>query len=84
MTARAIAFTVDGEPYAAAEGQTLAAALLAAGRAELRTSPSGAPRGLYCGIGICHECRVEVVGRGVVRSCLTPAADGMEILTSLG
>jgi D-hydroxyproline dehydrogenase subunit gamma len=77
------ALLVDGRPVPAAAGQSIAAALLAAGRPALRRSPRGAPRGLYCGIGICQECRVEVEGRGTVRACLTPAEPGMRVRLDL-
>ncbi len=73
--------SVDGEPLRAPAGQSVGAALLASGRAALRTSPSGQPRGLYCGIGVCQECRVHVAGRGVVRACLTPVEAGMRVTT---
>jgi D-hydroxyproline dehydrogenase subunit gamma len=70
---------VDGAPVSGKAGQSLGALLLAAGRAELRRSPGGGPRGLYCGIGICQECRVRVEGRGTVRACVTPAEPGMRV-----
>ncbi len=76
-----IELTVDGHPLHAPEGQSLGAALLAAGRATLRESPGGHPRGLYCGIGVCQECRVQVDGRGVVRACVTPVSAGMRVTT---
>jgi predicted molibdopterin-dependent oxidoreductase YjgC len=76
-----IELTVDGRPLSAPEGQSLAAALLSAGRSTLRESPSGTPRGLYCGIGVCQECRVRVDGHGVVRACVTPVAPGMRVTT---
>jgi D-hydroxyproline dehydrogenase subunit gamma len=75
--------TVDGRPLRAPAGQSLAAALLAAGRATLRHSPSGMPRGVYCGIGVCQECRVHVAGLGVVRACVTPVAAGMNVTTDV-
>jgi aerobic-type carbon monoxide dehydrogenase small subunit (CoxS/CutS family) len=71
---------VDGSPLQAPAGQSLAAALLSAGRSVLRESPSGKPRGLYCGIGVCQECRVLVDGE-VVRSCVTPVVAGMRVQT---
>src|SRR5439155_775857 len=55
--------------------------LIGAGRPELRRSPSGQPRGLYCGIGVCQECRVLVDGVGVVRACVTPVTAGMTVST---
>jgi predicted molibdopterin-dependent oxidoreductase YjgC len=76
-----VVFTVDGEEIAAPDRQSIAAALLATGRAVLRRGPAGGPRGLYCGIGSCFECRVHVEGRGVVLSCVTPVEAGMRITT---
>lgn len=75
-----IEFTVDGTPLEAPEGQSLGAALLQAGRAALRESPSGTPRGLFCGIGVCQECRVVVNGV-VSRACITPVSAGMQVTT---
>ena len=75
-----IELTVDGAPLSAPAGQSLAAVLLQAGREALLDSPAGAPRGLYCGIGVCQECRVVVDGV-VVRSCVTPVAAGMRVTT---
>jgi len=71
---------VDGAPLLAPAGQSLAAALLASGRTVLRESPSGTPRGLFCGIGVCQECRVLVDGE-VMRSCVTPVVAGMRVTT---
>jgi predicted molibdopterin-dependent oxidoreductase YjgC len=71
---------VDGAPVRAPAGQSLAAALVSSGRSVFRASPSGAPRGLYCGIGVCQECRVVVDG-SVVRSCVTPVVAGMVVST---
>ena len=73
---------VDGSPLQALEGQSIGAALIASGRVALRSSPGGSPRGLYCGIGVCQECRVLVDGVAV-RSCVTPVAAGMRVKTGL-
>jgi predicted molibdopterin-dependent oxidoreductase YjgC len=75
-----IELTVDGRTLRAPAGQSLAAALLAGDTATLRKSPSGTPRGLYCGIGVCQECRVVVDGQ-VARACVTPVAAGMRVTT---
>lgn len=72
-------FTFDGEPVACADGQTIAAALVADGRLVLRRTASGAPRGMFCGIGACFDCLVEVNGRAGVRACLTVPGDGDEV-----
>ena len=59
-------------------GETLAAALMAAGRLRLRDSPRGGARGAFCFMGVCQECLVWV--DGVQRqSCLVTVADGMRV-----
>jgi len=78
-----IELSVDGEALRAPAGQSIAAALLADGRSDLRQSPHGSPRGIYCGIGVCQECRVRVEGQGVVRACVTPVAAGMRVSTGV-
>jgi len=73
-----VAITVDGRPLEALAGETLAAALWANGIITLGHNPdTGAPRGMYCGIGHCYECRVTVDGVPDVRSCLIPVREGM-------
>jgi D-hydroxyproline dehydrogenase subunit gamma len=76
-----VELTVDGRRIEARAGQSIGAALLAGGHVALRRSPSDAPRGLYCGIGVCFECRVHVEGRGEVLSCMTPVEPGMRVTT---
>jgi predicted molibdopterin-dependent oxidoreductase YjgC len=76
-----VSFTVDGERIDAPARQSIAAALLGEGRTVLRHSPDGSPRGVYCGIGACFECRVHVEGRGVVLGCVTPIEPGMRVTT---
>jgi predicted molibdopterin-dependent oxidoreductase YjgC len=79
---RQVHIVVDDIDVAAFEGESVAAALLAAGRRELRMAPRrGEPRGMYCGIGLCFECVMAVDGRGQVRTCQTPVQDGMRIST---
>ena len=78
----AVRFTFDGVPLTAHDGESVAAALLAAGeRATRLTRRGGRPRGLFCAIGACHDCLVRVDGSGPVRSCLTPVHDGMAVTT---
>ncbi|MFG1621537.1 FAD-dependent oxidoreductase [Kribbella sp. NPDC049227] len=62
--------TVDGEPVTALAGQTVAAALLSTGRDSWRTTRIAArPRGVFCGIGACHDCLVIVNGTPDIRAC---------------
>ena len=79
---RAIQLRVDGQLIPAYEGETVAAALLAAGRRILRqTVPGGDPRGIFCGIGMCFDCLVTVDSTQIVRACVTPVREGMQITT---
>ncbi|WP_028776993.1 (2Fe-2S)-binding protein [Shimazuella kribbensis] len=76
-----ISFTFNGESLEGLEGEPIAAALLAHGiRILRRHEESGSNRGLYCAIGHCMECRVDVQGKGQVRACLTPIVEGMEVV----
>ena len=78
----AVRISFDGESVHAYEGESIAAALLAADhRATRLTRREGRPRGLFCTIGSCHDCLVRVDGSGPVRSCITPVRDGMAVTT---
>jgi predicted molibdopterin-dependent oxidoreductase YjgC len=82
---RCVPFTFDGQEILACEGETIAAALLAAGRRVLRlTGRRGEPRGLFCGMGICFDCLVVVNGCPNVRACQTPVVAGMCVETQRG
>ncbi|NHN32675.1 (2Fe-2S)-binding protein [Paenibacillus agricola] len=75
-----VSFSFNGRSLGGLQGECIAAALLANGiRILRRHEESGNPRGLYCAIGHCMECRVQVEGKGVLRSCLTPLENGMSI-----
>ena len=81
----AISITVDGARVAAFEGETVAAALLASGRRTFRYSARrNEPRSLYCGIGVCQECRMIIDGAINVRACVTPVRSGMVVTTQHG
>ena len=76
---RQISVSFDGTPIRALEGETIAAALSAAGIVAFRRTASGAPRGLHCGMGACFDCVVTVDGRIGQRACMTKVADGMVV-----
>ncbi len=73
-----LSLTVDGRTVAAFAGESIATALWAAGIRRLRTSPGGAPRGMFCGMGVCQECVVEVEGEAVL-ACQTRVAEGLAV-----
>ncbi|HEY4458676.1 MAG TPA: (2Fe-2S)-binding protein [Pseudonocardiaceae bacterium] len=78
---RPLWITVDGEQVEGIAGQSLAGVLLAAGRLSWRRTASGAPRGVFCGIGACFDCLITVDGERDVRACRRPAFDGAVVQT---
>jgi predicted molibdopterin-dependent oxidoreductase YjgC len=75
-----LTFTYDGRAVRARAGDSIAAALLAAGIQVTRTTPvSGASRGPYCMMGACFECLAVVDGRPSVQTCMTEVRDGMRV-----
>jgi aerobic-type carbon monoxide dehydrogenase small subunit (CoxS/CutS family) len=66
-------------------GQTVGAALSAAGIGSLRTTRvRGRPRAMFCGIGICFDCLVCIDGLANQRACLVLARDGMRVESQEG
>jgi sarcosine oxidase subunit alpha len=62
------------------DGDTVASALYRAGiRTFSRSLKYHRRRGLYCGTGECPNCLLTVDGVPGVRSCITPAEDGMRV-----
>ena len=83
--ATVVAVVIDGVPFDARAGDTVAAALLAAGIAVFRTTPlTGAPRGPYCLMGTCFECLVAIDGQSNRQACTTRVAPGMRIAIQRG
>jgi predicted molibdopterin-dependent oxidoreductase YjgC len=81
----AVPIMIDGVPFDARAGDSVAAALLAAGVATFRTtSISAAPRGPYCLMGTCFDCLVDIDGQPNRQVCLMRVAPGMRIATQRG
>jgi predicted molibdopterin-dependent oxidoreductase YjgC len=82
---RALNMLVDGRSVVAYDGETIAAALFAAGvRITRWTVRAGEPRGYFCGMGVCQDCLVTVDGSPNVRACMTPVRDGLRVETQRG
>jgi len=82
---RKIVIEVDGKVLEAIEGEPIAAALLANGiRICRQTEKKNEPRGVFCAIGQCTDCMMTVDGVPNIRTCVTPACEGMRIETSKG
>ncbi|MCB1969252.1 MAG: (2Fe-2S)-binding protein [Geminicoccaceae bacterium] len=78
--AATVNFEFEGENVVAADGDSVASALLAHGVRHMRDSAvSGSPRSAYCLIGVCFECLVEIDGRPNRQACMTPVREGMRV-----
>jgi predicted molibdopterin-dependent oxidoreductase YjgC len=77
---RTVTLQVEGRPLTAADGDTLALALLQAGVGAFRETPvSGAPRAPLCLMGSCFDCLVQVDGQANVQACMVRVKDGMQV-----
>ncbi|MFK7862165.1 MAG: (2Fe-2S)-binding protein [Granulosicoccus sp.] len=79
-TGETVSFTFENQMFKACVGDTVAAALVLAGQRQLRSSVvSGEPRGIFCMMGTCFDCLVEIDGTSSVQACRTLVRDGMII-----
>ncbi|APW37926.1 (2Fe-2S)-binding protein [Rhodoferax koreense] len=79
-----VALRINGQTLSVRAGTSVAAALRIAGSADMgtaRRSVLGQARAPFCGMGICHECRVDIDGRRRL-ACQTRCEDGMVVETS--
>lgn len=75
-----VEFHFHDQVLQAFEGETVAAALIANGIRLFRyTRRSHEPRGLFCGIGQCTDCIMQVDGVPNVRTCVTLVQAGMRV-----
>jgi len=80
-----VTLSFEGQAVAARAGDTVAAALLAAGHFAVRATPvSGAPRGPFCMMGACFECLVEIDGEANRQACMAEVAEGMTVRAMRG
>jgi len=80
-----VTFQLDGEAVTAREGDTVAAAMLAAGVDRTRTTPvSGAPRLPFCMMGVCFDCLMEIDGVPNRQACMVRVRDGMQVRRQIG
>lgn len=80
-----LSVTIDGHVTEAFDGEMLASAMLAADQRAFRLDKQGRRRGLFCNMGVCSECLVDVaIGEGAIRrlrACITPVTSGMSVVT---
>ncbi len=77
-------FSFDDRAIEAWPGESVAAALLAAGEVTLRIAEDGGARGVVCAIGVCWECRCVIDERPNVRACMTEAREDMRVRRQQG
>ncbi len=77
---RDITIDLEGHPIPAREGESAAAALLAAGETVFsRSVKYHRPRAPYCMTGACSHCLMRVDGVPNVYTCCTPVRPGMRL-----
>jgi sarcosine oxidase subunit alpha len=75
-----LTFDFDARTITALAGQSIAAALYAAGvRIFTRSFKYHRPRGLFCVAGDCPNCLMQVDGRPNVRTCIEPVRQGQVV-----
>lgn len=85
LTEQPIQIFVDERPLTCRAGDSVAAALLAAGIDACReTVVSGRARGPYCMMGVCYDCLVEIDGVANRQGCMTPVREGMQVRRQQG
>lgn len=76
----AVSLTIAGRKVTAWRGETVAAAVLAAGISATRNAPvSAEPRAPYCLMGVCFECLMTIDGAANRQACLVPVVEGMRV-----
>lgn len=68
-------FRFEEQAVRAYAGETIAAALACAGIKGFRDTRDGSVRGVFCGMGVCGDCRVLVDGKSR-RACMEEAREG--------
>ena len=82
---REVTFTFEGQKLKGYEGETIAAALHAAGIRSLHeTEKKHLHRGLFCAIGNCSSCLMKVNGIPNVRVCVEPLREGITVERQIG
>ena len=64
-----IPFQFENKFYTANSGESIASALIS-NKIYTLNEKNSSKRGVFCGMGVCHECLVEVNGQNNVRACI--------------
>ena len=75
-----VVVTINGQAVQCRAGDSVAAALLAAGLNDCRDSAvNDVPRGPFCLMGICYDCLVMIDDQPNQKGCMIPVRSGMKI-----
>ncbi len=74
-----VQFFYEGRAITAQRGQSVAAALYAAGIRNLAPVSETQGRGVFCGMGVCNECLVTINHVASQRSCMTLVEPNMQV-----
>ncbi len=69
VNSKKIKFSFENKEYEAFDGETVASALTRNGIKGFRKDKNNNHRGIYCNMGICNECIVEINGNPSIKSC---------------
>ena len=71
IKAKKINFYFENKKLEAYEGETISSALIRNGYKKFRIDKEGNDRGVYCNMGVCNECILNVNGNPSIKSCST-------------
>lgn len=69
----------EGAPVPGRIGESLASALAGAGQLVMRNTARGSERGVFCGMGVCRDCLVDIGEQRNIRACMTQVEPGMVV-----
>jgi NADPH-dependent 2,4-dienoyl-CoA reductase/sulfur reductase-like enzyme len=69
----------EGRPVQARRGESLAAALIAGGHYAFRRTARTGERGVFCGMGVCSECALQVGGVAGRLACMERVTPGLAL-----
>jgi NADPH-dependent 2,4-dienoyl-CoA reductase/sulfur reductase-like enzyme len=72
-------FEFNGKKQEGVIGDSIASALINSGEYGLRNTEGTEKRGVFCGMGVCNECLVNVNGEEGLLACMTQLKPDMEI-----
>ncbi|CAB4948675.1 MAG: NAD(P)-binding protein [Actinobacteria bacterium] len=72
-------FEFNGKKQEGVIGDSIASALINSGEYGLRNTEGTEKRGVFCGMGVCNECLVNVNGEEGLLACMTQLKPEMEI-----